>query len=214
MIAEILPLALGIAASPFPVIPAILLLFTATPRATGGCFLVGWIAGIAAACIVFTALASVIELNEDAPTWASWTRIGVGLLLVYLAVQQWRKRGDAADPAWMAALETATPASSLRLGVLLSAANPKILLLAAAGGLAIGSAELTVAETVWTSAVFIAVASSTVALPWLLFLLLGDRVLEPLGRTRDWLKANNAIIMTVVLTALGVLLIGEGISAL
>ena len=114
----------------------------------------------------------------------------------------------------MQAMESATPASALRLGLLLSAANPKILVLAAAGGLAIGAAELTVAQTIGAIA-----------------RLHGDRLLhcgtamaplppsrrpnpDPLGRTRDWLKAHNAAIMAVVLTVLGVLLIIEGLSSL
>jgi threonine/homoserine/homoserine lactone efflux protein len=214
VIAEIATLALGIAASPFPVIPAILLLFTPRPRATGGAFLLGWVVGIAAACGVFIALASVIEMYEEAPTWASWVRIAVGALLVALAVWEWRSREAETEPAWMQALESATPASALRLGLLLSAANPKILALAAAGGLVIGSAELNRAQTAGAMIVFTAIASSTVALPWLLFFLLGDRILTPLGRTRDWLKANNAAIMAVVLTVLGVLLLSKGITDL
>ncbi len=134
VILEIAPLALGIAASPFPVVPAILLLFTPRPRATGGSFLAGWVVGIVGVCGVLSALASVIERNEETPAWAPWTRLGLGVLLIMLGVQQWLKREKQTDPAWMRALNEATPATALRLGLLLSAANPKVLLLAAAGG--------------------------------------------------------------------------------
>lgn len=211
---EIAPLALGIAASPFPIVPAILMLFTPRPRATGGAFLAGWVIGIVVACGVFAALASVIDVNEETPTWASWTKLGLGVLLMFLGVQQWRKRDKQADPAWMQALEDATPATALRLGMLLSAANPKILLLAAAGGLAIGSADLTGAQLVGAVAVFTAIASCTVALPWLLYNLLGERILTPLGRARDWLKANNATVVALVLTVIGALLVIEGLGGL
>lgn len=66
---EIFGLALAIAASPFPVIPAILLLFTTRPRATSLAFLGGWVAGIAAVTGVFASLADVIGSSGDAPTW-------------------------------------------------------------------------------------------------------------------------------------------------
>ena len=46
---EVLPLALGIAASPFPVVPAILLLFTPRARASSSAFLAGWLVGVGAA---------------------------------------------------------------------------------------------------------------------------------------------------------------------
>jgi threonine/homoserine/homoserine lactone efflux protein len=212
--AQIVPLALGIAASPFPIVPAILLLFTQRPRASAGAFLAGWVVGILAACGVFAVLASVIELNEETPTWVSWTKIALGALLVVAGVQQWRKRKAQSDPAWMQALDDATPRSALRLGLLLSAANPKVLLLAAGGGLAIGAAALPAGQAVAAVATFTAIASCTVALPWVLFTLRGERVLVPLGRARDWLRAHNAVVMAAVLSALGVLLVIEGVSGL
>ena len=51
LIAEILPLALAIALSPFPIIPAILLLFTAQARSNSIAFLTGWFSGIRLALI-------------------------------------------------------------------------------------------------------------------------------------------------------------------
>lgn len=212
---ELLPLGLAIAASPFPIIPAILLLFTARPRATGLSFLAGWVLGILVATVVFVGLASVVELSDETPSWASWSRIVIGLALVALGLSRWRGRHEKHDtPAWMAALSDATPGSALRLGVLLSAANPKILLLAAAAGIVIGSAELTASATVAAVAFFTVVAAFTVALPVLLYVALGDRVLTPLGRARDWLDANNAAVMAVVITVIGALLAVKGFSGL
>jgi threonine/homoserine/homoserine lactone efflux protein len=114
----------------------------------------------------------------------------------------------------MAALDSATPGSAARLGLLLSAANPKILVLAAAAGLAIGAADLDVPETAACVAVFTAIGSVTVALPVLLYLLLGERILTPLGRARAWLEEHNAAVMAVVITAIGVLLALKGYQGL
>ncbi len=89
-IGEVLPLALAIAASPFPIIPAILFLFTPRARATSIGFLIGWMIGIIMVTVAFAALASVIDPSDETPTWASWARIGLGALLVVLGARQWR----------------------------------------------------------------------------------------------------------------------------
>jgi hypothetical protein len=152
---EVTPYALAIALSPFGVIVAILLLFTPRPRAAGGAFLAGWAVGIAVAAGVFVALASVVELSDEPPSWASWARLGLGVVLLLVGARLWLRRAGKAEPAWLRSLAGITPARALRLGLLLSA-NPKTLLLAVAGGLAIGAAELTLAGTVVAVAVFIA----------------------------------------------------------
>lgn len=45
VIGDLLPLALGIAISPVPIIAAILMLFSAQAGRTGSSFMVGWILG-------------------------------------------------------------------------------------------------------------------------------------------------------------------------
>ncbi|MGV1005555.1 MAG: GAP family protein [Candidatus Nanopelagicales bacterium] len=214
-LANSLPLAVAIALSPFPVIPAILLLFTARPRVTAGSFLVGWGVGVLFAASLFAALSSFIETHEHPPDWASWARLVLGLLLLLYGGKQWAGRqGEKTMPGWMAALGQAGPSQALRYGLLLSAANPKILLLAAAGGREIGGMALPVGSTLGALVVFTAVGSLTVALPWVLYLVGGERVLEPLGRARDWLADNNAAIMAVVLAVIGLMLMQKGLSSL
>ena len=75
MTPEIAAIALGIAASPFPIIfPAILLLYTPRPRTTAGAFLLGWVLGIVVATTTFAAVASVMEPRDETPAWVSWGR--------------------------------------------------------------------------------------------------------------------------------------------
>jgi threonine/homoserine/homoserine lactone efflux protein len=215
VVAEVLPLAIGIAASPFPIIPVILLLFTARPLAASSAFLAGWVLGIAAATTAFIALANLVQAFDEPPTWASWARIALGAVLVGWGVRQWLTRQDSDEaPAWMQSIEGSTPAEASRLGLLLSAANPKIVLLAAAAGLAIGAADLPTSGTLGAAALFTAAAASTVAVPVLLFAAFGARVLGPLASMRDWLRANNAAVMAVVVLVLGALLIAKGVSGL
>jgi hypothetical protein len=214
-VADVLPLAIAIAASPFPVIPAILLLFTPRARATASAFLAGWLAGVALLTAVFVMVADLIELLDEPPMWLSWTRIGLGAALLVWGAIQWRGRKTAKDaPAWMDTLETAGPSKATRLALLLSAANPKIIILAAAGGLTIGTLEYSPVGEAVAVVAFALVGSVSVAVPVLGFLLLGDRVLGPLGKARDWLQRNNAAIMAAVFVVLGIALLVKGLTSL
>ena len=216
VVAEVLPLAIGIAASPFPIIPVILLLFTARPLAASSAFLAGWVLGIAAATTVFIGLANLVQAFDEPPTWASWARYCPWCWAARLgrAGVGGPPRDSDEAPGWMQSIEGATPAKAARLALLLSAANPKIVLLAAAAGLAIGAAELSSAGTLAAAAAFTAMAATTVALPVLLYALLGSRMLTPLASARDWLQANNAAVMAVVILVIGALLIARGITGL
>ena len=211
MTPEIAAIAIGIAASPFPIIPAILLLFTPRPRTTTGAFLLGWVLGIVVATATFAVVASLIEPRDETPAWVSWTRICLGFLLILLGVWQWATRREKASaPAWMQAINDATPATALRLGLLLSGANPKVLLLTAAGGLEIDSTGLSGTGAVVTIALFAAVAASSVSVPLVLYAVVGERMLGPLSRAKDWLGLHNAAVMAVVITVLGVYLTFKG----
>jgi threonine/homoserine/homoserine lactone efflux protein len=214
-VGEIFGLALAIAASPFPVIPAILLLFTTRPRATSLAFLGGWLAGIGAVTGAFALLADVVGSSGDSPIWLSWVRVVIGATLVAYGVRQWIARGASDQPpGWMGSIQEATPAKGVRLALLLSVANPKVLLLAAAAGLDIGAAKATAAGVVLTAVLFTMVASISVAVPVLTYAVVGDRVLPPLEKAKDWLTRNNAAVMAVVITVIGLALLKNGLSGL
>lgn len=212
---EVLPIAIAIALSPFPIIPTVLLLLTPSARANSLSFLAGWAAGIFVATWVFVVLASVIEGFEYPPVWASWTRIVLGLLLVGFGGWQWVRRGNQKEsPAWMQSIDSMGPGGAARLGLVLSAANPKVLLLAAVGGLAIGNDYAEFATITLVVFLFTAVAVSTVATPVVGYLVVGERALGPLRSAKNWLEPNSAAVMAVVIAAIGVLLVVKGASAL
>jgi threonine/homoserine/homoserine lactone efflux protein len=215
VIDDLLGPAIGIAASPFPVIPAILLLLTPRATANAASFLGGWAAGVLVATTAFVLLESVIELAEDTPTWVSWARVALGLALVVLGVRQWlSRREEQPAPAWMQSLESASPGSAARLGIFLSLANPKILLFCAAAGLGIGASSVTGVSAGVTVVLFALAASVSVALPLLAHLVLGDRATTPLRQANDWLSEHNATVMALVLLVIGALVLSKGVSGL
>lgn len=219
VIGDILPLALGIAISPIPIIAAILMLLSPSAKGTSAGFLVGWLSGIVVAVVAFTLLASVIpEQDPDAAApIAGVVKLLLGAALLFLALRQWRSRPkpgeDAALPAWMAAIDDMTAGRGFVLGLLLSAVNPKNLLMAAGAGVTVGTAALPVGETTVVIVVFTLVAASSVAIPVIAYLVASSRMAGPLEALRAWLVHNNATVMAVLLLVIGVVVIGKGIGS-
>lgn len=219
VIGDILTPALGVAISPIPIIAAILMLLSPKARVTGTGFLLGWVLGIVVAVTVFTLLSSILPA-EDAD--ASQPIKGVvqlilGALLLLLAAQQWRGRprtgAEPAMPKWMQAIDSITFPKALGLGFLLSAVNPKNLLLAASAGVTIGASGLGGGEVAVAIAVFTLIAASTVLVPVVGYLVAADRLRGPLDALRGWLAKENAVIMAVLLLVIGVAVIGKGIGS-
>ncbi|MRG59109.1 GAP family protein [Agromyces sp. CFH 90414] len=219
VIGDILPLALGVAISPVPIIAAILMLLSPRAKGTSLGFLGGWVLGIVVAVVLFTLLASVLpEDDPDASKPIAGTiKLVLGVLLLLLAVKQWRSRPkpgeEAALPKWMGAIDQMTAVRALVLGFLLSAVNPKNLLMAVAAGTIIGTAGANGGEITVAIVVFVLIAASSVAVPVIAYLLASQRMAAPLESLRTWLVHNNATVMAVLLLVIGVVVIGKGIGS-
>lgn len=219
VIGDVLPLAVGIAISPIPIIAAILMLLSPKAKTTSVGFLIGWLLGIVVAVVLFTLLSGLIPAADPdaSKPVAGIVKIVLGVLLLLLALRQWRSRprGDqpAALPKWMDAIDSMTAVRGLVLAFLLAAVNPKNLLLAASAGVTIGSAGLTVGEATLVIAVFTLVAGISVLVPVIGYLVAADAMRGPLDALRGWLVAHNAAVMTVLLLVIGVVMIGKGIGS-
>jgi threonine/homoserine/homoserine lactone efflux protein len=219
VIGEILPLAVGVAISPVPIIAAILMLLSPKAKGASVGFLLGWITGIVVAIVVFTLLSSVLPAQDESGSSPvrGVIKIILGALLLFLALRQWRGRpaqGEQATmPKWMSAIDSMTAGKALGLGFLLSAVNPKNLLMAISAGLIIGGTGLAVGQTVVVIVIFVLLAASTVLIPVVAYLIASERLAGPLDSLRAWLVNNNATIMAVLLLVIGVAVIGKGIGS-
>jgi threonine/homoserine/homoserine lactone efflux protein len=218
VIGSILPLAIGIAISPIPIIAAILMLLSPKAKGTSVGFLLGWVLGIVVAVTVFTLLSSVIPDgdSDDPKPIHSVIQIVLGAGLLLLALRQWRARPKAgvqpALPKWMSAIDTMNAGKGFGLGFLLAAVNPKNLLLGAGAGVAIGAGDLSVSSTAIVIAVFTVIAAASVLLPVVAYLIASKKMEGPLESLRGWLVHNNATVMAVLLLVIGTVLIGKGIA--
>jgi threonine/homoserine/homoserine lactone efflux protein len=129
-------------------------------------------------------------------TVSSVLKLVFGVLLLGLAVREWRERpkpGEAAEmPKWMATIDSFTLVKALGLGVALSAVNPKNLVMCLAAGTTIGAAHLPGGEDVVAVVVFTVIAASTVAIPVIGYLTARSKMTGPLESLREWLTQNNA----------------------
>ncbi len=219
-IGQVLSFGVGVALSPVPIIAVVLMLATPKGRTNGPAFLVGWIVGIAVlGTIVLLISSGASPSSPGAPaTWVSVLKIVLGALLVLLAIKQWRgrPRGGAEPelPAWMKTIDTFAPVKSAGMGVLLSAINPKNLLLVVGAAAAIAQIGSSMIDQAVALAVFIVIATLGLGAPVAIYFLMGDRAAKVLGELHDWMVRENATIIAVICLIIGAKLIGDAITAL
>jgi hypothetical protein len=220
VVGDLLPLAVGVAISPVPIIAVILMLLAPKAAGTSAGFLIGWVVGIAAATTVVVLLAGTQDLGStgEPSAGASWVKLALGVLLLGLAARQWHSRpGPGTEPVlpkWMSAIDRFTPPKAVGLGIVLSAVNPKNLLMCVAGGTAIAGGNLSAAQDTGSVVLFTALAASTVAVPVVAYAVGRKRMAGPLESLRGWLTAHNVAVMATLLLVIGVVLIGKGLGGL
>ncbi|MEE3851484.1 GAP family protein [Gordonia sp. LSe1-13] len=213
VLGELLPLAVGVAISPIPIIGAILMLLGRHARTTSIGFMIGWIAGIAVATTVFVLVGGAF--GDSTSTAGGWIKVVLGVVLLSVGLRQWRSRtGDHATPKWIAAIDDMKVPAALGLGFVLSAINPKNLMMCIAAGVTIASAGLSASSDTVAVIVFTVLAATTVAVPVIAYQVAAQRLRDPLDRLKVWLEANNSTVMAVLILVIGFVLIGKGISGI
>ncbi len=214
-IVELIPLALVIALSPLSVIPGILMLHTPRPRPTGLAFLGGWTLGIAAVTAAFVVASDLAGGLDKAPPGAAYVRIAIGVLLIAFGLYRWFTRNRSEHtPKWMTSMTSIGPGRAFVTALVLTVANIKALLICAAAGAAIGTAALGRTGSWIAALVFTAIAVSSVAIPILGYLIVGERLDPPLSRLRVWMETNHGGLVAAILLVIGVALLYKGIHAL
>ncbi|MFC9876389.1 GAP family protein [Nocardia salmonicida] len=215
VIGGLLPLAVGVAVSPIPIIAAILMILSKNAGGAAKGFAVGWVAGILVVTGVMTLLAGTLGGTDSEPsTGASIVKIILGVALVVLAVIQWQERSQTEVPGWMKAIDTLTPVKALGLGALLSGVNPKNLLLCVSAGVAIGAGGLSAGGNLVAIVVFTLLASVTVLAVVVGYMVAADKLGPTLDSLREWLQLNNHAVMAIVLLIMGAVVVGKGIGGL
>jgi Sap, sulfolipid-1-addressing protein len=219
-IGQSLPLAIGVALSPVSIIAVVVLLTSSRARSLGPVFVLGWLLGLVVVGAIVLAVVgpSAAGSSGQRTTWVSWVMIVVGVLLLVDAVRRFRGRtvGGGEElplPAWMGALDRLKPAAVLGGGVVLGGVRPRSLLLAVGGAAAIAQTGIAGGQQAIAYAVFAVIATIGVGAPVVIYLAMGRRSAELLGRLKGWMR-RNSVILAGVLLVIGVTLIGDGIGGL
>jgi threonine/homoserine/homoserine lactone efflux protein len=217
-IGQSLPIAVGVALSPLPIVAVVLMLVTERGRVNGPAFIVGWWLGLAVVGAIVLSIAGGAGASSqgEPATWVNVLKLVLGLLLLLVAARQWQGRPHAGEqgptPKWMGALDRFTPVKAAGAGVVLSALNPKNLLLAISGAAAIAAVGASTADEIVAYVVFVLVATLGVGAPVVIYFALGDRSGPLLERLKNWMAQHNAVIMAVLLLVIGVKLIGDAVT--
>jgi hypothetical protein len=215
-----LPLAVGIALSPIPIIAVVLMLTSHRAKVNGPMFVLGWLLGLGVVGAIALALAGAggVSTSGSPATWVSWVKIVLGVLLLLVAARQFRGRPhgneQAQMPKWMATIDETSPPAALGLAAVLSGANPKNLLLAVAGSAAIAATGIPAGQQALAYLVFAVIGTLGVGTPVAIYFAMGDRSEKVLAGLKDWMTAHNAVIMSVLCLVIAAKLLGEAIGSL
>jgi threonine/homoserine/homoserine lactone efflux protein len=142
-------------------------------------------------------------------------RVVAGAALIAFGAYKWFTRARSEhSPKWMSSFAKITPGKALVTALVLVVANPKVLFMCAAAGLAIGTEGLGRDGAALGVLFYVAIAASTVALPVLAYAVSGDRLHQPLTRLKDWMEAQHAALVAGILIVLGLLVLYKGLHGL
>jgi hypothetical protein len=215
-----LPLAVGIALSPIPIITVVLMLTSRKAKVNGPAFIVGWLLGLGIVGALVLALAGPTGASESGSpaAWLSWVKIVLGVLLLLVAVRQFRSRPhrdeQAQMPKWMATVDKTSPPAALGLAAVLAGANPKNLLLAAGGAATIAQTGIPGGQQAIAYLIFALIGTLGVGIPVGIHFAMGARSETVLAALKDWMSQHNAVIMTVLCVIIAAKLIGDAIGSL
>ena len=170
-IGQSLPLAIAVALSPIPIIAAILVLVSPRARSNGPAYVAGCLVGLAVVGTIVLLVAGPTDASENGEpaTWVSVLKLVLGVLLLLVALKEWRARprqGEVPEtPKWMGAIDRFTVVKAFGTGVLLSGGNPKNLLLAIGAAAAIAQTGIPGSEQAIAYAVFALIGTLGVADP-------------------------------------------------
>jgi hypothetical protein len=201
--------ALAIAVNPVPVMASVTLLSTPHGKRNDLYFIATMVAIMLAIGAVMITIVGK-QGSSSASTGGGGVQTAFGLIFLAVAAQQWRtKPVEGKDPGWMKALDKAGLVAGVTLGVSLT---NYALLTTALGDIVTSGLNMSV--QFGALLFFTVIATSTIILPLIIYLVRPAWAKEQLGRLRDWLMKHNRVILIIVFGLMGLLFTVEGLIGL
>ncbi len=214
---QIATLALGVAASPLPIVAVIVILLTKRARVASIVLLVSWVVGVTLMLGISIAFAESLRVPARG-TDLAWEGVftallGVGLVVAGVLSRRGRLRSGSpeAPPAWVSAVDNLSPAGGAFVVFTNATTSPKNIALAITAGKLFGSPPKPIIERGSAVLLYVAIASITIALPVGLYLFGGERSVAKLEQWKRAVTANAAVVMEITLLVLGLGLAARGI---
>ena len=214
---QVIPLALGVAASPLPVVAVIVILLTERARLSSVVFSAAWILGNLVAIAFAVAFAGRVRLPAegfDIPFEGAVTfLLGAGLVVIAWLSRRGRRQSEEPDapPSWVHSVDNLSPWGGALVAFSNATTSPKNLALALAAGAVIQVSTPRPASILVSELLYVAVASITVVGPVVVYFVGGERSTAILLRWKQRITANAAAVMEVLLLVLGVALTIRGL---
>lgn len=216
---DVLPLAVGIAASPLAIITMLLLLVQRRLRPALW-FLAGWTLGL---LLLFTI---VMFWGDNMPTrdrelvspYVGYFKVLIGFLLIALGMLSYvRSRRSTAPkelPAVIRSVDKLTPARSAGAAAFMATINVKNVMLLLAFAVAVSAQPRPPLISATAVILFIIIASLALAVPVLYALIRGRDAEMQLQRWQEWLVNNQGVVMAVFIGLVGLNTIVRGLQDL
>ena len=174
-----LPLAVGIALSPIPIIAVVLMLTSRRAKVNGPAFVLGWLVGLGIVGAIVLAVAGRAGPASPAPRhWVSWVKIVLGALLLLVAARQFQEQ-TADRPAAHAQVDGHDrqdhSARGVRPGRRHVRRQPQNLLLAVAGAAAIAGTGISGGQQAIAYLIFALIGTLGVGIPVGIYFAMGKR---------------------------------------
>ena len=208
-LSSLLPLAVGMAISPLPIVAVVAILLSARGRTAAPAYTGAFLA----VTLAVVAVGAITSAGASSASHGSGGKIVVLILTALLtvgfaafALVSWLGRPKPgtppATPGWLSAVDAITPARAAGLGLLMAATNSKNIPLELKGGAVLGTAHLPMAATVLLCVALAVAGSLTLIVPTVLAATGLPGIVAALRRLKDEMIAHNVVIMTVLFAVL------------
>lgn len=210
-----LPMALGLALSPGPVVATIIILMTPKAKSNSTSLLLGWFLGIYFVGALILILPG-LETNKGQPTALSGViRFILGLSLLILAFRLWLKRPKADDeistPKLFLSIDKFGVGKSLLTGLFFSVANVKSFAFIASGAARIDNAIYSDKGIYMALLIFSLIGSLTIIIPIIIYFIAGNKIELTFQKWKKWLIKNNKVLLMVIIILISIIIINKGI---
>lgn len=228
---ELIPIVLGVIASPIAVMALIGVLLSQDARRNGAAYLTGWTVAIILSILFWYAIFEALAVGAP-PEPAIWVRVvhlllaiglATGALLTYrrsrailtrMAAARTPAEITAATPQLPGILRSAsrfTPRRALVVGGGIFLLNPLNISLVVTAALEISLSSASPLFRAWLITGFIIAAAAPVAIPVAVVVVRGTRTAPLLEKLRAWIARNNGMVSAGLLLVVAVIQLGKAL---